>query len=96
MTAIAAQKGRTPWWQSRAAHRFARHHLALIGLVMITCLVLACIFAPFLLPYDSLYIDLRARFAPPFTGGHIFGTDPLGRDVAARLFEAGRIVHLRH
>lgn len=91
MTAFAEQRGRTPWWQSRAAQRFVRHHLALLGLVMITCLVLACIFAPYLLPYDSLYIDLRARFAPPFTGGHIFGTDPLGRDVAARLFEAGRI-----
>ena len=38
---------------------------------MITCLTLACVFGPYLLPYDSLYIDLRARFAPPFTGGHI-------------------------
>jgi peptide/nickel transport system permease protein len=91
MTVIAQQTGRTRWWQSRAAHRFLGHRLALLGLVMITCLILACIFAPYLLPYDSLYIDLRARFAPPLTGGHIFGTDPLGRDVAARLFEAGRI-----
>jgi peptide/nickel transport system permease protein len=67
------------------------HHLALLGLAMITCLTLACILAPFLLPYDSLFIDLRARFAPPFTGSHYLGTDPLGRDIAARLFEAGRI-----
>jgi peptide/nickel transport system permease protein len=67
------------------------HHLALLGLAMITCLTLACILAPYLLPYDSLYIDLRARFAPPLTGSHFLGTDPLGRDIAARLFEAGRI-----
>ena len=25
---------------------------------------------PSLLPYDSLHIDLRARFAPPLTGQH--------------------------
>jgi peptide/nickel transport system permease protein len=43
------------------------------------------------LPYTSLYIDLRARFSPPLTGNHFLGTDPLGRDLAARLFMAGRI-----
>ncbi len=58
---------------------------------MITVLALACIVGPLSLPYDELYIDLRARFAPPLTGYHIFGTDPLGRDIAARLFMAGRI-----
>ncbi|MBU1317086.1 MAG: ABC transporter permease [Alphaproteobacteria bacterium] len=81
----------TPWWRSRGVRRFARHRLAIIGLVMITLLTLACIVGPYLLPYDSLYIDLRARFAPPLTGYHFLGTDPLGRDVAARLLEAGRI-----
>ena len=80
MTAFVQPVHSSHWWQSRAARRFMSHHLALLGLAMIICLVLACIFAPYLLPYDSLYIDLRARFAPPFTGGHIFGTDPLGRD----------------
>src|SRR5690606_12011860 len=38
-----------------------------------------------------LYVDLRARFAPPLTGQHYLGTDPLGRDIAARLLEAGQI-----
>jgi len=79
------------WWQSRTVRRFARHRLAVAGLMMVTVLVFACLFGPYLLPYDELYIDLRARFAPPFTGYHIFGTDPLGRDLAARLFNAGRI-----
>ena len=59
--------------------------------VMIVLLTLACVVGPYLLPYDQLYIDLRARFAPPLTGVHIFGTDPLGRDLAARLLNAGRI-----
>lgn len=71
--------------------RFMGHRLALLGLSMITLLTLACIVGPSLLPYDSLSIDLRARFAPPLSGGHYLGTDPLGRDVAARLLMAGRI-----
>jgi peptide/nickel transport system permease protein len=79
------------WWQNRTFRRFARHRLAMIGLIMITVLTLACVIGPYLLPFDELFIDLRARFAPPLTGYHIFGTDPLGRDLAARLFMAGRI-----
>lgn len=79
------------WWRSRVVRRFMKNRLALIGLAMILLLTFACIFGPYLLPFDELYIDLRARFAPPGTGAHIFGTDPLGRDIAARLFQAGRI-----
>ncbi len=84
-------QARQRWWHSRSVYRFARHRLAMFGLVMIIVLVLACVFGPWLLPFDDLYIDLRGRFAPPFTGYHFFGTDPLGRDIAARLFMAGRI-----
>ncbi|TJW11829.1 MAG: ABC transporter permease [Mesorhizobium sp.] len=80
-----------PWWRSRTMRRFARHRLAMFGLAMIIVLVLACVIGPFLLPFDDLYIDLRGRFSPPFTGYHFFGTDPLGRDIAARLLMAGRI-----
>ncbi|RWB36107.1 ABC transporter permease [Mesorhizobium sp.] len=90
MTALAANAGPSRWWRSRTVRRFTSHHLALLGVAMITLLTLACVFGPHLLPYDSLYIDLRARFSPPLTGDHYLGTDPLGRDVAARLFMAGR------
>ncbi|SMD01313.1 peptide/nickel transport system permease protein [Fulvimarina manganoxydans] len=90
-SATLSQPIRERWWRSRTTRRFITNKLAMFGLGMIVLLVLACILAPHLLPYGSLDIDLRARFAPPFTGYHFFGTDPLGRDVAARLFEAGRI-----
>ena len=91
MTAIAVHATPTRWWHSRAVYRFMRHHLALVGIAMITLLVLACALGPYALPYDSLQIDLRARFAPPLSGNHYFGTDPLGRDLAARLLMAGRV-----
>lgn len=91
MTAIVADAAPTRWWHSRAVYRFMRHHLALIGIAMITLLVLACAIGPYALPYNSLHIDLRARFAPPLTGQHYLGTDPLGRDLAVRLLMAGRV-----
>jgi peptide/nickel transport system permease protein len=91
MTALAVHAGPSRWWRSRTTHRFVSHRLALLGVAMITALTLACAVGPYLLPYDSLHIDLRARFAPPLTGNHYLGTDPLGRDVAARLLMAGRV-----
>ncbi|TPM07426.1 MULTISPECIES: ABC transporter permease [unclassified Mesorhizobium] len=91
MTALTANAAPSRWINNRAALRFMRHRLALLGLAMIIFLCLACVVGPHLLPYDSLYIDLRARFAPPLTGHHFLGTDPLGRDLAARLLMAGRI-----
>ena len=91
MTTVALWSGPSHWWHSRAVRRFARHPLALVGLAMIAALTLTCIVGPWVLPYDSLQIDLRGRFAPPFSGPHVLGTDPLGRDLAARLFMAGRI-----
>ncbi|RVU35235.1 ABC transporter permease [Hwanghaeella grinnelliae] len=91
MTALSASQSPTHWWQSRVVKRFLSHRLALLGLLMIGLLTLACVVGPYLLPYDSLFIDLRARFAAPFTGDHYLGTDPLGRDLAVRLLMAGRI-----
>ena len=91
MTALAVSTAPSRLWHNRAVLRFISHRLALLGLAMITLLTLACVLGPYLLPYDSLPIDLRARFAPPMTGNHYLGTDPLGRDLAARLLMAGRI-----
>lgn len=91
MTLTPDIPSRRPMIRSRALRRFLKHRLAMLGVAMIAVLTLACFIGPHLLPFDELYIDLRARFAPPGSGGHIFGTDPLGRDIAARLFHAGQI-----
>jgi peptide/nickel transport system permease protein len=71
--------------------RFRRHKLAVFGAAAIVVMTLACIFGPMLLPYTDTFIDIRQRFAPPFSGPHVLGTDPLGRDILARLLMAGRI-----
>jgi peptide/nickel transport system permease protein len=80
-----------PTVRNRAIRRFMRHRLALFGIVAILVLVLGSAFGPYLIPFDDLFIDIRNRFAPPLVGGHLMGTDPLGRDVLARVLMAGRI-----
>ena len=91
MTAVETHTYKHRWWRSRGVQRFMQHRLAMVGMAMLFLLTLACIVGPYLLPYDELYIDLRARFSPPLSNDHYLGTDPLGRDIAARLLMAGRI-----
>ena len=76
---------------SPALRRFLRHRLAVFGMICILLMALACVAGPWLLPYTDTFIDIRQRFAAPFSGPHVLGTDPLGRDILARLLMAGRI-----
>lgn len=82
---VSASSGNTAW------RRFRRHRLAMAGTVTILTLALASVFGPYLLPFDDTYIDIMQRFAPPFSGVHVLGTDELGRDIVARLMMGGRI-----
>src|SRR5579875_3005575 len=80
-----------PAQSHRGLRRFLRHRLAVFGAAVILFLVLACTFGPYLVPYTDTGIDIRHRFMPPFAGPHILGSDPLGRDLLARLLMAGRV-----
>ena len=61
-----------------------------VGLTVVICL--AVLFSGFLFPDGGEKINLMARLTPPFTNmSHIFGTDPLGRDVLARVVTGGKI-----
>ena len=84
-----ASRVRTRRWPR--LQRFFRHRLAVFGAATIAFMTIACIVGPHLVPYTDTYIDIRNRFAPPLSGPHILGTDPLGRDILARLLMAGRI-----
>jgi peptide/nickel transport system permease protein len=75
----------------RGVRRFIRHRLALAGFAIIVLLVLAAALGPYINPFNELTIDIRHRFAPPFSGAHLLGTDQVGRDLLARLEMAGRI-----
>ncbi|WP_419898364.1 ABC transporter permease [Roseomonas sp. USHLN139] len=77
--------------RNTAFRRFCRHRLAMAGAIIIAVLVLGSYLGPYLLPFDDTFIDIMQRFAPPFSGAHVLGTDELGRDMLARLMMGGRI-----
>jgi peptide/nickel transport system permease protein len=53
---------------------------------------LAVLFSGFLFPDGGESMDLMARLTPPFQDlAHPLGTDPLGRDVLARVIVGGKI-----
>ncbi len=74
-----------------ALRRFFRHRAALLGVGIVLFMTLLSFVGPWLMPFNATDTDIRARLTQPFAGPHLFGTDPLGRDVLARLMYAGRI-----
>ncbi len=78
------------WWQGKAARRFFRHRLALIGLTILIVLAAIAIFAPWVSGADPYQGNLRLIRKPP-QEGHWLGTDGAGRDVWARLAYASRV-----
>lgn len=90
-TEQSTTRGRTNSPTRLAVRRFLRHRLAVFGLVMIVLLFLASALGPVISPYDSLQIDFRNKFQPPFQSSHVLGGDELGRDLLTRLLVAGRI-----
>lgn len=60
--------------------------LSLLGLV-----VLAALLGPLLLPWSYDAIDWNAVRTAPFSPGHLFGTDSVGRDLLARTLVGTRV-----
>ncbi len=64
----------------------------ILGATLTVVICLAVVFSDVLFPGGADKIDLMARLAKPFTStAHPFGTDPLGRDVLARVVAGGKI-----
>ncbi|MCC0024405.1 MAG: ABC transporter permease [Hyphomicrobiaceae bacterium] len=75
---------------NRSLRKFLSNPLASAGVIMFLIILLTAIFAPLIVPYDPLKIDLRALLQPP-SAEHWLGTDKVGRDVFARILYGGRI-----
>jgi len=64
----------------------------ILGATLTVAICLAVVFSDVLFPGGAEKIDLMARLAKPFaSAAHPFGTDPLGRDVLARVVAGGKI-----
>jgi len=71
--------------------RWARNQLALLALIVLTGVVLAAALAPYLPLADPDTVDTVQRLKPPFTPGHLLGTDEFGRDLLSRLVWGARV-----
>ncbi|MEI6619150.1 MAG: ABC transporter permease subunit [Betaproteobacteria bacterium] len=89
-TESAEPAQRSPWLDARI--RFVRNRAALASLLILVCIVFACVLGPLLLPYSYEDTDWNQMgIAPTLTGWHLFGTDELGRDLLVRTLVGGRI-----
>ncbi|MBL8595787.1 MAG: ABC transporter permease [Devosia sp.] len=74
-----------------ALGRFLRHRVAMASLVILAIIVVVAFSAEVITPYSFDGMNLRAaRLAPTWEGGHLFGTDKLGRDYFTRVLYGAR------
>ena len=71
--------------QRRRLEVFLKRKVAVAGGLGIVLILLLAIFAPVVTQYSPTATDFSRLLAPPFSPGHLFGTDQLGRDSFARL-----------
>ena len=64
----------------------------ILGTVLTGVMLTLVLFSVWIFPDRGSAMDLAARLSPPFAQwSHALGTDPLGRDVLARVLVGGRI-----
>ena len=64
---------------------------AIIGSALLLLVIVAALLSPWLPLPDPLTNQLTEMFLPPGTGGHLLGTDQLGRDLLSRILAGTRL-----
>jgi ABC-type dipeptide/oligopeptide/nickel transport system permease subunit len=70
--------------------RLLKNKLAMLGIGIIAVLIAMAVIGPYLVPYSYSEQSLMDSDLPP-SAQHWFGTDDLGRDIFARVWEGARI-----
>jgi oligopeptide transport system permease protein len=73
---------RTLW--RNAARSFSRNRLAMAGLVVVAILIICAVFAELIAPFKYIHSNLAENLQYP-SAAHLFGTDPIGRDLLSRI-----------
>ena len=82
--------GRSLWADAR--RRFWRNKAAVVSLVVLAVITLACVVGPWVLPHAFDSADWDAMSLPPsLKNAHFWGTDDAGRDLLVRSLVGGRV-----
>jgi peptide/nickel transport system permease protein len=71
--------------------RLAQSKTAVAGAVIILAFIVCAVTAPLIVRYDPVAQVIAERQTPPFSPGHVLGTDELGRDLLTRIVYGARI-----
>jgi oligopeptide transport system permease protein len=85
----AAIRGRSLW--DDAGRRLLRNRAAVTSMALLALLVVLAVVGPFVTPFAYDQVDKGDVWLPPLTGGHLLGSDALGRDLLARLLMGLRV-----
>jgi peptide/nickel transport system permease protein len=75
----------------RRGGRARRHATLITGCAILLLVAVASLAAPLITHYNPDTLDPLRPLAPPFSAGHILGTDEYGRDIFARILYGARI-----
>jgi ABC-type dipeptide/oligopeptide/nickel transport system permease subunit len=70
--------------------RYLRKPIAVFGMVVLASVIILCLMAPVIAPYNYDAQDITRKFTAPCRE-FLCGTDNLGRDIFSRLLYGGRI-----
>jgi oligopeptide transport system permease protein len=89
-TATVEVKGRSLW--ANARHRFLKNKAAVLGLIILVLIAVACFGAPYLglRAQDDINWDM-IQSPPDIAQGYFFGTDSNGRDLFVRTLYGGQV-----
>ena len=89
ITRAAAVQGRSLWEDAR--RRLMRNRAAVTGMIVLGLLVVAAVIGPWLSPFTYDEVNKSDVWLPPLEGGHLMGSDALGRDLLTRLLVGLRV-----
>lgn len=77
---------------TRAVLLLKKNPFAVAGIIVLALWVVAAAVGPSILTYTHTQMDMEHQMAPPGVGGHLLGTDALGRDILARIVVGSRSI----
>lgn len=88
---VAQSPAREPSRMANVWSAFVRRKVAFGALIVLVVIVLACILAPLVAPYDPSEGQVMDRLMKVGSPGHLLGTDEQGRDILSRILYGGRL-----